>query len=185
MTFLKYLKLEVLAGILEWQLTCRKRAVFSGKQLTSSLFWRSLVYLMLNLSVHEWPITPTTRRRFMMRMKCRRIESSGISLVLSYSWLPDLAQMLQLRESAESVLHEAAHRVLKYLKGTQDYGLRYERNLKAPLLSASFDADFAGDEGDRKSRSGTLSWIMIVVFYEQVAKKSSLSCPHLSLSTWL
>ena len=45
-------------------------------------------------------------------------------------------------------------RVLRYLKGTQDYGLFYKKgDLKGELIGYS-DSDFAGDCNDRKSTSG-------------------------------
>ncbi len=58
-----------------------------------NFFW-TMVYVMPNLPVHQWPIPSATKKRFMMRTKCRSTESNGIYLVLSYSWLSGLAQIL-------------------------------------------------------------------------------------------
>ena len=47
----------------------------------------------------------------------------------------------------------AAKRVLRYLKGTSDYGLHLSSKTQEPL-SAFVDADWAGDRDDRKSCTG-------------------------------
>jgi hypothetical protein len=55
--------------------------------------------------------------------------------------------------------------ILRYLKGTSNYGLRYKDNSGSEITGYS-DADWAGDTGDRKSTSGyvfiqagaTISW---------------------------
>ncbi|XP_051140121.1 secreted RxLR effector protein 161-like [Andrographis paniculata] len=60
----------------------------------------------------------------------------------------------------------AASRILRYLKGTLDYGLMYKSSLHSDLVSYC-DSDWAGSLDDRKSTSGcvfqlganTCSWI--------------------------
>ena len=47
----------------------------------------------------------------------------------------------------------AIKRILRYLKGTHDYGLLYRKNAPVELTGYS-DLDWAGDIGDRKSTSG-------------------------------
>ena len=47
----------------------------------------------------------------------------------------------------------AAKRVLRYVKGTLDLGLKFERSNKFELVGYS-DADWAGDVDTRKSTSG-------------------------------
>ena len=47
----------------------------------------------------------------------------------------------------------AAKRVLRYIKGTVDYGLVYVSD-KEPRLTGYYDSDYAGDLDDRKSTSG-------------------------------
>ena len=45
-------------------------------------------------------------------------------------------------------------RILRYIKGTEDYGLLYKKgDMKGELIGFS-DSDFAGDCHDRKSTSG-------------------------------
>jgi hypothetical protein len=48
---------------------------------------------------------------------------------------------------------QAAKRVLRYLKGTVNYGLYYKKGGDGELLAFT-DSDYAGDEEDRKSTSG-------------------------------
>ena len=52
----------------------------------------------------------------------------------------------------------AAKRVLRYIKGTSSFGLRYERGMKHSIQGFS-DSDFAGDSYDRKSTSGQVFFI--------------------------
>ena len=53
-----------------------------------------------------------------------------------------------------TTLHlQAAKRVLRYLKGTADYGLFYKRGESGKLVGFS-DSDYAGDLEDKKSTSG-------------------------------
>ncbi|XP_055590356.1 uncharacterized protein LOC129742481 [Uranotaenia lowii] len=58
-------------------------------------------------------------------------------------------------------------RVLRYVKGTLNYGLVYEASIDGPMLEVYTDADWASDIVDRRSVSGavfklfgaTVSWI--------------------------
>lgn len=60
---------------------------------------------------------------------------------------------------------EAAKRILRYVKGTLDYGIFYQANVPINLISYS-DSDFGGSVDDSKSTSeyvfnlgtGTISW---------------------------
>lgn len=47
----------------------------------------------------------------------------------------------------------AAKRILRYLKGSTEYGIMYRRNQKEELVGYS-DSDYVGDLDDRKSTSG-------------------------------
>eukprot|EP00253_Pinus_taeda_P016542 PITA_16542 len=47
----------------------------------------------------------------------------------------------------------AAKRVLRYVRGTSDYGLLYTRS-SDPILSGYIDSDWAGSVDDRKSTTG-------------------------------
>ena len=49
---------------------------------------------------------------------------------------------------------KAVKRIMRYLKGTVDFGLFYSKSSTFDLISYS-DADFAGSKSDRKSTSGT------------------------------
>lgn len=51
---------------------------------------------------------------------------------------------------------QAVKRVLRYVAGTLDYGLRYARQAEAGRLLGYCDADLAGDIDTRKSTSGTM-----------------------------
>ena len=57
-------------------------------------------------------------------------------------------------------------RILRYLKGTEDYGLWYklEGNLDLKVFT---DADWAGNIDDRKSTSGGEFFILIIIFCKQ------------------
>lgn len=47
----------------------------------------------------------------------------------------------------------AAKRILRYIKGTKDFGLKYEKEVNSNLIGYS-DSDWAGSIDDRKSTSG-------------------------------
>lgn len=82
---------------------------------------------------------------------------------------PDIAFALstvsQYLESPDKIHWNAVKRILKYLKGTVDYGLVFKANTNL-ILSVFSDADYAGDIETRKSTSGyvfklndsTISW---------------------------
>jgi hypothetical protein len=56
--------------------------------------------------------------------------------------------------SRPTELHlQAANRILRYLKGTFDYGIMYKRMSTNDLIAYT-DSDYAGDLNDRKSTSG-------------------------------
>ena len=52
----------------------------------------------------------------------------------------------------------AAKRILRYIKGTSDYGLVYENNEESKLVGFC-DSDYAGDQDDRKSTSGYIFFL--------------------------
>ena len=57
-------------------------------------------------------------------------------------------------ENPTSDHHSAAKRILRYVKGILNFGLRYSKcQSKDPLIGYS-DIDFAGAMEDRKSTSG-------------------------------
>ncbi|XP_046746395.1 secreted RxLR effector protein 161-like [Diprion similis] len=71
----------------------------------------------------------------------------------------------------------AVKRILKYVKGTVDYGIQFESNMKILNLAADSEADFAGDKETRKSNSGFLIEIgkASVVWGTQKQKSTALS----------
>ena len=50
----------------------------------------------------------------------------------------------------------AAKRILRYIKGTSSFGLRYERRKKHYIIQGYSDSDFARDNDDRKSTVGQI-----------------------------
>jgi len=48
--------------------------------------------------------------------------------------------------------------ILRYLKGTANFGIHYKKNADFKL-SGYTDSDFAGDQGNRKSTSGTCFYL--------------------------
>ncbi|CAI0540875.1 unnamed protein product [Linum tenue] len=53
----------------------------------------------------------------------------------------------------------AAKRVLRYLKGTQGYGIWYKQGSGEDSLMGFTDSDYAGDSDDRKSTSGYIYFL--------------------------
>ena len=80
----------------------------------------------------------------------------GALLYLSVSTRSDIAYTVnylsQFNNNYNSEHWKAAKRVLRYLKGTSDYGIEYEKT-GLPLLGV-VDADWASDAVDRRSYSG-------------------------------
>ncbi|KAK9665399.1 hypothetical protein RND81_14G109900 [Saponaria officinalis] len=70
---------------------------------------------------------------------------------------PDIMYVVSLISryaSRPTELHlSAAKRVLRYLKGTSDFGLFYKKDGNKELIGFT-DSDYAGDVDDRKSTSG-------------------------------
>lgn len=57
-----------------------------------------------------------------------------------------------MEQPTKTHLH-AAKKILRYLKGTVDYGVFYKTGGKTEIV-AYMDSDYAGDLDDRKSTSG-------------------------------
>ena len=69
----------------------------------------------------------------------------------------------------------AIKRILRYLKGTSNFGLQY--NFDSPDCAGYSDADWAGDVGDRKSTSG---YVFLLGGAAISWKSSKQSCVALS-----
>ena len=52
-----------------------------------------------------------------------------------------------------------AKRILRYIRGTSLFGLRYERGKKNFVVQGFSDSDFAGDRNDRKSTTGQVFFL--------------------------
>ncbi|CAL8176432.1 unnamed protein product [Prunus armeniaca] len=72
---------------------------------------------------------------------------------------------------------EAAKRILRYLRGTTDFGVFYKKGGKGEL-NVYTDSDYAGDQEDRKSTSG-----YVFLFSSGVVSWSSKKQPIVTLST--
>jgi hypothetical protein len=68
----------------------------------------------------------------------------------------------------------AAKHVMRYLKGTMDYGLSYDRDHDF-TLSGYTDSDWAGSVADRKSTSGCCFSLGSAMISWQSRKQSSIS----------
>lgn len=85
-------------------------------------------------------------------------EAVGSLLYLATVTRPDIAYAVhavsQYCESPKKVHWHAIKRILKYIKGTSDYGLWFPYSKNKIKLEAYSDADFAGDKTTRKSTTG-------------------------------
>ena len=104
----------------------------------------------------------------------------GSLLYLSTKTRPDIAYAVSsvARYCANPTKDHwtAMKRILRYLKGTCNYGLLYRKDAPAELIGYS-DADWAGDVGDRKSTSG---YIYLLGGAAISWKSSKQSCVALS-----
>ena len=72
---------------------------------------------------------------------------------------------------------ERAKRVLRYLKGTIDYGVQYREDRKMDELTLFSDADYAGDKESRCSTTGYISTFVggLISWKSQLQKTVALS----------
>lgn len=86
---------------------------------------------------------------------------------------PDIALSVNLLcrnfSSPTSANMVSAKRVLRYLRGTENFALRFS-NSSAEMIAAA-DADWAGDREDRKSTSGALINFLNTSIYWKVRKQ--------------
>ena len=57
-----------------------------------------------------------------------------------------------------------AKRVLRYIQGTLDYGIAYEKGKEATLIGY-YDSDWSGSEVDIKSTSRYMHLILVQVYF--------------------
>lgn len=109
--------------------------------------------------------------------RCTRPDiSAAVSILSRYCTNPS-------RRHYEALLH-----VLRYLKGTKEYCIKYSRNSKDNPLCAYSDSDWAGDQDERKSISGyiifmcnaPLDWFATK---QNIVALSSTEAEYISLST--
>ena len=76
---------------------------------------------------------------------------------------------------AESL--QLAKRVLRYLSGTQELGIRYHFGNGKPFVLESYsDADWAGDSADAKSTSGAIHLLAGATVLWASQKQTSVAC---------
>lgn len=80
-------------------------------------------------------------------------------------------------ETPTSLHMGAVKRILRYVKGTLDYGLRYTKGKGNYILSGFSDSDFAGDKEDRKSTGGMTFYLNenLITWVSQKQKCVALS----------
>lgn len=89
-------------------------------------------------------------------------EAIGSLLYCAIATRPDISHALSLLSKYNGrprMIHwKGAKRVLRYLKGTSDYGLLY-RSVDEPVISCYSDADHASDHENRRSISGLVIFL--------------------------
>lgn len=95
---------------------------------------------------------------------------------------PDLAYsvgvVIRYMEAPNREHWAAVKHILRYIKGTVEYGCRYEKGTELkPILLGFSDSDFAGDVEDRKSTSGVVYFLgnNLVTWTSQKQKIVALS----------
>ena len=99
---------------------------------------------------------------------------------------PDLAyavgQLQRFTSDPRKKHWDAMKRVVRYLKGTVNYGLVFDRARQDRMIIAAADSDWASDVDDRKSTSGYVFTYMGTVFAWK-SKKQSDTGPARSSAT--
>jgi len=88
-----------------------------------------------------------------------------------------VSQVSRFMKNPKEIHLHAIKRIMRYLIGTCELGLFYQRNRGKDLLGYT-DSDYANDVEDRKSRSG-----YVFVMSEAAISWSSRKQPVVSLST--
>ncbi|KAM9842570.1 uncharacterized protein ACBR49_013979 [Aulostomus maculatus] len=83
----------------------------------------------------------------------------GSLLYAAMATRPDIAQAVsavsKFNANPDAAHLTAVKRILRYLKGTVNLGLKYEHSESGTLIGFS-DADWAGDQDDRRSTTGNI-----------------------------
>lgn len=89
-------------------------------------------------------------------------EAIGGLLYCALATRPDIAHAVAILsqhcKSPKAEHWQGIKRVLRYLKHTKEYGLRYKR-VDNPRLICYTDADWGGDKSDRRSMSGMVTFL--------------------------
>lgn len=109
----------------------------------------------------------------------------GCLMYLTTATRPDLAYVVSLLSrymENPSVKHlQVAKRVLRYLKGTADFGILYKKGGVNELIAYT-DSDYAGDIDDRKSTSGYFSCSALEWSHGAQRNNLWLACPQQKLN---
>lgn len=89
-------------------------------------------------------------------------EAIGSLMYCAYATRPDITQVLSILSKYNSCPREAhwqaVKRVLRYLQATANYGLTYTK-VDRPEILCYTDSDWAGDQENRRSTSGMVTFI--------------------------
>ena len=97
-------------------------------------------------------------------------EAIGCLMFIFLLTRPDITYVVnhaaKFCENLRNIHWTAVKRIMRYLHGTLDYGLIYQRQSVAPHLTGFCDADYGGDLDTRRSRtryifqfnSGLIAW---------------------------
>lgn len=85
-------------------------------------------------------------------------ETIGCLMFISLLTRPDITYAVnhtaKFCEKPRSIHWTMVKRILRYLQGTSDFGIVYQRQFSAPQLKGFCDADYEGGIDTRRSRSG-------------------------------
>ena len=85
-------------------------------------------------------------------------EAVGCLMFISLLTRPDITYAVnhaaKFCETPRQIHWTAVKRILRYLKGTPDFGLLYKRHHSTPQLKGFCDSDYGGDIDTRRSKSG-------------------------------
>ncbi|CAL2259665.1 unnamed protein product [Prunus armeniaca] len=108
----------------------------------------------------------------------KQIVGSLMYLTATRPYMMFVVSLIIRNMSNPTELHmEAAKRILRYLRGTTDFGVFYKKGGKGEL-NVYTDSDYAADQKDRKSSSG-----YVFLFSSEAVSWSSKKQPIVTLST--